>query len=297
MTTIIVAPGQGSQSEGFLLPWIEQVAGFRELLVSYSEYSGLDLLEMGTTATEEQIRDTAIAQPLIVAASLASYRTMPAVHIDGVAGHSVGEFTAAAIARVLSDEQAMSLVSVRAKAMAKAAAKVDTGMAAVIGGDASEVATLLDALELTGANHNGAGQLVAAGLRADIAKLIENPPEKARVIELKVAGAFHTSFMAEAQEELRIAAGSVSPNDPIIPLWSNQAGQLVSSGTEYLDLLIHQVSNPVRWDLVMQNFVGMAATTVELSPAGVLSGLLKRAVEDCRPVPLRSPQDFEKVSE
>jgi [acyl-carrier-protein] S-malonyltransferase len=297
LTTIIVAPGQGAQSEGFLLPWIEQVAGFRELFESYSEYSGLDLLEMGTTATEEQIRDTAVAQPLIVAASLASYRTMPAVRIDGAAGHSVGEFTAAAISGVLSDEQAMSLVSVRAKAMAKAAAKVDTGMAAVIGGDAIEVATLLDALELTGANHNGAGQLVAAGLRTDIAKLIENPPEKARVIELKVAGAFHTSFMAEAQEELRIAAGSVSPNDPMMPLWSNQAGQLVSSGTEYLDLLIHQVSNPVRWDLVMQNFVGMAATTVELSPAGVLSGLLKRAVEDCRPVPLRSPQDFEKVSE
>jgi [acyl-carrier-protein] S-malonyltransferase len=297
LTTIIVAPGQGSQSEGFLLPWIEQVAGFRELVESYSEYSGLDLLEMGTTATEEQIRDTAVAQPLIVAASLASYRTMPAVQIDGAAGHSVGEFTAAAISGVLSDEQAMSLVSVRAKAMAKAAAKVETGMAAVIGGDAIEVARLLDALELTGANHNGAGQLVAAGLRTDIAKLIENPPERARVIELKVAGAFHTSFMAEAQEELRLAAGGVSPNDPIIPLWSNQAGQLVSSGTEYLDLLIHQVSNPVRWDLVMQNFVGMAATTVELSPAGALSGLLKRAVEDCRTVPLRSPQDFEKVSE
>ena len=264
---------------------------------SYSSYAGIDLIALGTDASEDAIRDTAVAQPLIVAASLASYRTLPRTKIDGVAGHSVGEFAAAAIADVLSDEEAIRLVSVRAQAMARAAAKVDTGMAAVIGGDPSAVEQTLAELDLMGANHNGAGQLVAAGLKTNIARLLENPPEKARVIELKVAGAFHTAFMQDAQEELRLHAESISANDPSMPLWSNQAGQLVTSGTEYLRLLIHQVANPVRWDLVMRNFVGQDAEIIELAPAGALSGLLKRAVEDCRTVPLRSPQDFEKVSQ
>ena len=297
MSTYVVAPGQGSQSEGFLTPWIEQVSGFRDILQTYSGYAGLDLIELGTTANEETIRDTAIAQPLIVAASLASFRTMPQLELDGVAGHSVGEFTAAAIAGVLSDEQALRLVSVRAKAMAKAASNSDTGMAAVIGGEPQAVHDLFESLHLTGANHNGAGQVVAAGLKTNITKLIENPPEKARVIELKVAGAFHTHFMEEAQLELREAAAHITPSDPTTALWSNQAGQQVSSGQEFLDLLVHQVANPVRWDLVMGNFEGKEAIIVELSPAGALSGLLKRAVEDCRTVPLRSPQDFEKVSQ
>ena len=297
MTSYVVAPGQGSQSEGFLSPWIEQVKGFQELLESYSEHAGLDLVKLGTIASEDEIRDTAVAQPLIVAASLASYRTMPAIKMDGVAGHSVGEFTAAAIAGVLTDQQAMSLVSARAKAMSTAAAKVDTGMAAVIGGDPAEALQALKAFGLEGANHNGAGQLVAAGLRTDITRLIENPPAKARVIELKVAGAFHTAFMKEAQDQLRVHAAQVTPRDPSLPLWSNESGQLVESGQVFLDLLVHQVANPVRWDLVMENFVGESAEIIELSPAGALSGLLKRAVEDCRTVPLRSPQDFEKVSQ
>ena len=139
MTTIVVAPGQGSQTAGFLTPWIADVPGFRLLLESYSEVVDLDLIELGTRASEETIKDTAIAQPLIVAASLASYRTMPDIKIDGVAGHSVGEFTAAAISGVLSDQDALKLVSVRAKAMAKASAKIATGMAAIIGGEKPEV--------------------------------------------------------------------------------------------------------------------------------------------------------------
>ena len=297
MTTFVVAPGQGSQSQGFLTAWLEQVAGFKSLMESYSSYAGIDLIALGTDASEDAIRDTAVAQPLIVAASLASYRTLPKTKIDGVAGHSVGEFTAAAIAGVLNDEEAIRLVSARAQAMARAAAKVDTGMAAVIGGDPSAVEQTLAELDLMGANHNGAGQLVAAGLKTNIARLLESPPEKARVIELKVAGAFHTAFMQDAQEELRLHAESISANDPSMPLWSNQAGQLVTSGTEYLRLLIHQVANPVRWDLVMRNFAGQDVEIIELAPAGALSGLLKRAVEDCRTVPLRSPQDFEKVSQ
>ena len=296
MTTIVVAPGQGSQTSGFLASWITDVPGFRSQLEAYSEVVGLDLMELGTQAFDEAIKDTAIAQPLIVAASLASYRTMPEANIEGVAGHSVGEFTAAAISGVLSDEDALKMVSVRAKAMATASAKVETSMAAIIGGETSAVSAKLEEYSLVGANHNGAGQLVAAGLKTDIQRLLDGPPEKSRVIELKVAGAFHTPFMEEARQKLEVFASRIVPSDPQLKLWSNESGQLVESGSEFLRLLVHQVANPVRWDLVMKNFDGLDADIIELVPAGALSGLLKRAVQDCRALPLRTPQDFEKVA-
>lgn len=293
---VVVAPGQGSQSEGFLTSWLDEVAGFKEKLAEYSSFTQLDLIELGTTGSEEQIKDTAIAQPLIVAAALASYRTlMGGLSVDATAGHSVGEFTAAAIAGVLTDEEALKLVAIRARAMARAAAEVETSMAAVLGGELDAVLEAIEHHNLTPANYNGTGQIVAAGSKAGIQALIASPPEKARVIELKVAGAFHTNYMKSAQTELAEAASELSPMDPIMPLFSNQAGQLISSGSEFLDLLVSQVSNPVRWDLVMENFKGKSAEVVELLPAGALSGLFKRAVEDCRTVALKSPSDFEKV--
>ena len=295
---IVVAPGQGSQSEGFLASWLAEVEGFSAILESYSDFVGLDLIELGTKASEDRIKDTAVAQPLIVASSLAAYRTLFSdTSVDGVAGHSVGEFAAAAIAGVLSDEDALRLVSIRAQAMARAAAKVDTSMAAILGGELDEIQTKLDQLTLHPANFNGSGQLVVAGLSSQIAELIADPPAKGRVIELKVAGAFHTAFMDEARSSLSEAAAGVTTNDPSIKLWSNQAGQLISDGKEFLELLVSQVSNPVRWDKVMLNFEGLAAQVIELPPAGALSGLLKRGVEDCRTVPLRNPQDFEKVDQ
>ena len=292
-----MAPGQGSQSEGFLKSFIEEIEGYANVLESYSNTVSLDLIELGTTASEETIKDTAIAQPLIVAASLATFRSLPPMKIDGVAGHSVGEFTAAAIAGVLDDATALRLVSIRAKAMARAAAKISTSMAAVVGGDPADVESSLAAHNLVGANFNGANQLVAAGLTEDIRALVANPPEKARVIELKVAGAFHTHFMEDAKQELAEHAAQVEAQNPTMPLWSNEAGQLVESGEDFLQLLVHQVANPVRWDRVMDQFKGLSAQIIELTPAGALSGLLKRVVEDCRTVPLRSPQDFEKVSQ
>ena len=293
---VVVAPGQGSQSQGFLAAWIEGVAGFREILEQYSEFSSQDLVTLGTTGTEEQIKDTAIAQPLIVAAALASYRTMFSdVKVDAVAGHSVGEFAAAALAGVLTDEDALRLVAIRAQAMAKAASEAETSMAAILGGDQESVLEAIANHDLHAANYNGAGQIVAAGAKAGITALIASPPEKARVIELKVAGAFHTSYMESAKAELQKAAAALSPKDPNMPLYSNQAGQLVSSGQEFLDLLVSQVTNPVRWDLVMDNFKDKNAEVIELLPAGALSGLFKRAVEDCRTVALKSPGDFEKV--
>lgn len=293
---IVVAPGQGSQTPGFLIPWIEDVPGFRHQLEHYAEIVDLDLVRLGTEANEEEIKDTAVAQPLIVAASLAAHRTLlKNLSFDAVAGHSVGEFTAAAISGVLTDAEALVMVSTRALAMAKAAAKIETSMAAVIGGDSDELAARLAELGLQGANYNGAGQVVVAGLKTAIAELVANPPEKARVIELKVAGAFHTNFMDSAQLELAQLRTTLTGKTPIMKLYSNQDGQSVTDGEQFLDLLVSQVTSPVRWDKVMAAMQGHNAEIVELPPAGALSGLLKRGVEDCRTVPLRTPQDFEKV--
>jgi [acyl-carrier-protein] S-malonyltransferase len=293
---IVVAPGQGSQTPGFLIPWIEDVPGFRHQLEHYAEIVDLDLVRLGTEANEEEIKDTAVAQPLIVAASLAAHRTLlKNLSFDAVAGHSVGEFTAAAISGVLTDAEALVMVSTRALAMAKAAAMIETSMAAVIGGDSDELAARLSELGLQGANYNGAGQVVVAGLKSAVTELVANPPEKARVIELRVAGAFHTNFMESAQLELAQLRTTLTGKTPIMKLYSNQDGQLVTDGEKFLDLLVSQVTNPVRWDKVMAAMQGHNAEIVELPPAGALSGLLKRGVEDCRTVPLRAPQDFEKV--
>lgn len=293
---IVVAPGQGSQSPGFLVPWIEEVPGFLEQLRHYSDVVDLDLVSLGTEGSEEAIKDTAVAQPLIVAASLAAFRTlMKDVPVQAVAGHSVGEFTAAAIAGVLSDAEALVMVSTRAIAMAKAAAQVETSMAAVIGAEESELESKLEQLSLQGANFNGAGQVVVAGLKDSIQNLIADPPQRARVIELRVAGAFHTHFMESARVELAAMRRNLTGKTPVMNLYSNQGGQLVTDGETCLDLLVSQVTNPVRWDKVMVGLRGLEAEIVELPPAGALSGLLKRGVEDCRSVPLRNPQDFEKV--
>lgn len=293
---IVVAPGQGSQTPGFLAPWLKDVSGFRSAIEHYSDVVGLDLIELGTNGSEDEIKDTAVAQPLIVAASLAAFRTqLKDISFDAVAGHSVGEFTAAAIAGVLSDAQALVMVSTRAIAMAKAAAEVPSSMAAVLGGEAVDINAKLEALSLLSANYNGAGQVVVAGPKAAILQLVANPPEKARVIELKVAGAFHTPFMESARLELAELRATLRGQPPQLSLYSNQAGQLVDDGEKFLDLLVSQVTNPVRWDKVMIALQGSNAEVIELPPAGALSGLLKRGVEDCRAIPLRIPQDFEKV--
>jgi len=228
----LACPGQGSQTPGFLVPWIKQVTGFRAKLEELSQACGKDLVFLGTVADEETIKDTSNSQPLIVGASIAAYRTALAkLKFDGVVGHSVGEFAAAAIAGVLTDAEAMSLVATRANAMAAEAAKEPSSMAAVLGGEESEVISTIEALGLTPANYNGAGQIVAAGSKTNIEKLVATPPAKARVIELKVAGAFHSRFMAGAEDTLRNAAQSMQPRDPSISLLSNSAGQFVESGS------------------------------------------------------------------
>ena len=293
---ILMCPGQGSQSEGFLTEWFANVPGFQQKIIELGDAAGKDLVRLGTGASEEEIKATENAQPLIVAASIAAARTaVNLADFDGVVGHSVGEFAAAAIAGVLSDEDAMKLVAVRANAMAEAAKLEVTSMAAVLGGEQEQVLALLTELGLSAANYNGAGQIVAAGSKAAIEQLVATPPEKARVIELKVAGAFHTHFMQPALTRLSEVAGTVSASNPKIKLWSNVDGGIVKSGEQFLASLVSQVSNPVRWDLCMQRIDQLSATVIELPPAGALAGLAKRGMPNSTAVALKNPADLEKI--
>ncbi|MFZ8888387.1 MAG: ACP S-malonyltransferase [Aquiluna sp.] len=293
---IIACPGQGSQTPGFLSPWLEVYPQLEATLTSLGEACGADLVRLGTTAEEEEIKDTANAQRLIVGSALAVYRTVfESKKVDGVLGHSVGEYAAAAIAGVIGDNDAMQLVAKRADAMAEAAAKTPTSMAAVLGGEEADVLKAIGQLELEPANFNGSGQIVAAGAKAAIQRLVESPPEKARVIELKVAGAFHTSFMESAKKPVAEVAEGFSAKDPEIKLWSNVDGAQVQDGTAFLSSLVSQIASPVRWDKCMTSLSGLSATVVELPPAGALAGLTKRGVLDATAIALKTPADVEKV--
>lgn len=290
---IAVFPGQGSQSPGFLAPWLE-LDGAAERLAAYSEWAGVDLVAAGTEWDADRIRDTQVAQPLIVAASLLSWNALPDRDaVAGVAGHSVGEFAAAAAAGILSEQDALRLVGIRGRAMAEAAAAEQTGMSAIIGGDEASVIARLEELDLTPANFNGGGQIVAAGALDALASLTAEPPTGTRVIPLQVAGAFHTRYMAPAVETLRTAAAGVEASDPVRTIWTNRDASVVTSGRTFVDLLVDQVASPVRWDLCMTAFADAdVAGLVELSPAGTLVGLAKRALRGTPAVAVKTPDDL-----
>lgn len=296
----IVCPGQGSQSPGFLSPWLER-PGVEAKLASLSEAAGLDLIAHGTTSDAETIKDTAVAQPLIVAAGLIAAQSMLPAFIDSldvvVAGHSVGEITAAAVTGSLSEADSMAFVRERANKMAAAAAVTPTGMAAVVGGDAQEVLDAIAAAGLSPANMNSKGQTVAAGTLEQIDALIANPPAKARVIPLQVAGAFHTQHMQPAVAALEALAPSLTPHAPMVPLLSNYDGGIVVSGEAALSSLIAQVSRPVRWDLCMDQMVQMGVTAlIELTPAGTLTGLAKRGMPGVATLAVKTPDDLEAAA-
>ena len=298
---VIVCPGQGSQKPGFLTPWLE-IPGVRERAEWLSAVAGMDLVAHGTTSDEATIKDTAVAQPLLVMAGLVSMLTLFEHPADGFrrvaagAGHSVGEITAASAAGVISAEQAMVFVRERGKAMAAASAVRPTGMSAVLGGDPDEVAAVLAAHGLTAANNNGAGQVVAAGTMEQLSALAEAPPAKARVIPLQVAGAFHTEHMAPAVSVLSGLAKAMSTHDARVPLVSNADGKVVHGGREVLSRLVSQVSNPVRWDLCMETLRELGTTAlIEVPPAGTLTNLAKRALPGVETVALRTPADLEKA--
>ena len=301
---VIVCPGQGSQTPGFLSPWLE-LPGLHDQLTALSDAAGVDLVTHGTTSDEDTIKDTAVAQPLLVGAGLLALRALSGASADGghaaapagtgvLAGHSVGEITAAAGAGVLTETDAMRFVAQRGRAMAEASAATPTGMSAVLGGDPDEVLATIARHDLTPANVNGGGQVVAAGALDALAALAAEPPARARVIPLKVAGAFHTHYMQPAVGELQRDWSDHDVSDPGVTLVSNRDGEVVSDGREVLARLVAQVSNPVRWDLCMQRFADLGVTAViELPPAGTLVGLAKRALKGVELLAVKTPDDLD----
>ncbi len=294
----VVAPGQGSQVPGFLTPWME-LPHFTDRMKWLGTVAGIDLIAHGTTSDEDTIRDTAVAQPLIVSAGMVSLLSLfphPGEAFAKVAvgaGHSVGEITAAAAAHVISAEQAMVLVRERGNAMAAASAVTPTGMSAVLGGDRDEVIAKLAQHGLTAANENGAGQIVAAGTLEQLATLETDPPTGARVRPLSVTGAFHTSHMAPAVGVLAQHAKAISTHDARLRILSNADGTMVQDGREVLKRLVTQVSSPVRWDLCMNTMLDLGVTgLIELPPAGTLVGLAKRAMPGVECVSLKTPDDL-----
>ncbi|WHS35071.1 ACP S-malonyltransferase [Auritidibacter ignavus] len=297
----IVCPGQGSQTPGFLTDWLE-LGDTRERLGTYSEATGIDLLAHGTVSDEQTIKDTAVAQPLIVAAGLITARALNLSCLDPsgwiTAGHSVGEVTASALAGVLTESDALNFIKVRAAGMATAAATTPTGMAAVIGGDPQEVSAHIRAHDLTPANVNGGGQIVAAGAEANLQALADDPLDKTRVIPLKVAGAFHTDYMEPAVAGLHDFADTLSPADPTVRLLSNRDGQEVTDGKDVLDRLVSQLIRPVRWDLCQESLRNAGVTgLIELLPAGTLTGLAKRGLKGVKTLAIKTPDDLEPAQE
>ena len=299
----IVAPGQGAQTPGFLTPWLTEPS-FESRLSWLSAVSGLDLRHFGTAADAETIRDTAVAQPLLVASGLlAALELFPhpadAFPFIGVAaGHSVGEIAAAAGVGVLSAEQAMVFVRERGRAMAAASAVTPTSMSAVVGGDPDEVEAAIAKHELTAANNNGSGQVVAAGTKDQLAALAADPPKRARVIPLSVAGAFHTAHMAPAVAELAGLARAISTHDPRTRLLSNADGQVVHDGREVLKRLVAQVASPVRWDLCMATMADLGVTgMLEMPPAGTLIGIAKRNLKGVELFALNTPDQLPEALE
>ncbi len=288
---VVVAPGQGAQAPGFLDPWVAEPA-FKERLDAYSDAAGLDLAAHGTTSDADTIRATEIAQPLIVAASLLAFSGLTEP-IGAVAGHSVGEVTAAVVSGILSPPDGMRLVAARGAAMAKAAAITPTGMAAVVGGDEGEVLARIAELGLEPANRNGASQIVAAGAPDALAQLVAQPPKGARVVPLQVAGAFHTRYMRPAVETLATFVSTLEPADPTTTLWTNHDGSVVTGGRAFLDLLVGQVASPVRWDATMASFADAGISgLIELTPAGTLTGIAKRALRGVPSVAIKTPDDL-----
>jgi len=292
---IFASPGQGAQTPGFLSPWLE-LPGLADQLGAWSELAGRDLIRLGTTGSADEITDTAVAQPLLVAAALAVAGLLG--EPDAAAGHSVGELAAGAIAGVLSPADAIRLTRVRGEAMAGACNEEPTGMTAVLGGDEAAVLAAIAEAGLTPANVNGAGQIVAGGTLEQLAEFAENPPQGARLRPLRVAGAFHTKHMAPAVDALERAAAATKVTDPAITLLSNRDGKVVTSGANWVERIVNQVANPVRWDLCMETMSDIGVTAlIELIPGGTLAGLAKRALPGVELLALKTPDQLATARE
>jgi len=288
-----------------LSPWLE-LPGAQDQLTLWSKASGLDLVRLGTTASTEEITDTAVTQPLVVATTLLAQQELTRRGLLAqkgqaeliLAGHSVGEIAAYAIGGVMVFDDAVALAATRGAEMAKACAIEPTGMSAVLGGDEAEVLSRLEQLELVPANRNAAGQIVAAGPLAALEKLAEDPPAKARVRAIGVAGAFHTKYMAPALDGYAAAAAAIATAEPTATLLSNRDGKPVASAAAAMETLVAQLTQPVRWDLCTETLRERNVTAiVEFPPAGTLTGIAKRELRGVAARAVKSPADLDELAD
>lgn len=290
----LLFPGQGSQHAGMLAPWLELPTS-EPTLARWSALAGIDLVAAGTTWTDAEIRDTAVAQPLLTAAALLSAGALLGdERPDVVCGHSVGELSALAVAGVLTDDEAIALAALRGRAMAAAAAVTSTGMAAVLGGDTEQVRAVATRLGLEVATVNVAGQVVLGGPAHALDELAAHPPAGARVRRLDVAGAFHTRAMRPAVTAFETAVAALTAGTPRVALVANRDGALVTDGRQALDRLVSQLTTAVRFDECLATIGRLGVrSVVEVAPGGTLTALAKRALPDAELAALRAPQDLD----
>lgn len=293
----LLAPGQGAQTPRMFRPWLRDPRTAC-LLASWSHAADVDLVHLGTKAGAEEIAQTENTQPLLVAQAMIILDYLPLAAAQWVvAGHSVGELAAAAFAGVLAPEDAVSLARARGMAMAHACSLAPTTMAAVIGGAPEVVISHLHGIGLTVANHNGAGQVVAAGLVEDVECLKQDPPKGTAVRQLAVAGAFHTSYMQSAQTEFAAAADRVRFRDAVHPMLSNLDGRLVTAGAEIRERLVTQLTSSVHWDLCLASLGELSPELVVAAPPGrVVTGMVTRQLPELRTLCVQSPRDLQGLT-
>jgi [acyl-carrier-protein] S-malonyltransferase len=273
-----------------LLPWLD-LPGAEAALAEWSDAASLDLLHLGTAADADDIRDTAVAQPLLTAAALLSAKALTTTP-DLVCGHSIGELGALALAGVLTPVEAVTLAAERGRLMAKAAAERPTGMAATLGGDEDQARALATVYGLEIATVNVAGQTVFGGPVDALKAFADASPGGARVRRLETAGAFHTSAMASAVPGFAELVSALTPRDALVPVVANADGATLSDGRQLVDRLVGQLVGPVRFDLCLQTVAAAAPDSiVELAPGGTLAALVKRAVPGVPITALRAPSD------
>ena len=277
-----VFPGQGSQFCGMCYDLYQNYPILNELFKSAEEILGFDISKIMFDGSKDELIQTKVTQPAIFIHSMAILKVLgESYKPDQVAGHSLGEFSALVAARVLSFEEGLNLVSIRAKAMQKACENSNGTMAAILALENEIIEHVCSNIEgvVLAANYNCPGQVVISGEFQSVKKACEILTEKGarRALILPVSGAFHSSLMSEAKVELSKAISETSFNKPICPIYQNVNGIGETSVEKIKENLILQLTSPVKWTQSINQMINDGATEfIEIGPGKVLQGLIKK---------------------